>query len=192
MDPKVDQVIQNTRQWQPEFKALRKIALESGLDEVLKWRLPCYTYNDDNIVIIQKFKDYCALMFFKGALLKDPRHILVKISENTQASRQVRFTDMKEIIELEPVLKDYIREAIEVEKSGLEVELKKTSDYEVPEEFKIKLDADPKLKKAFKALTPGRQRAYLFYFSSAKQSKTREARVEKYIPQILAGKGMND
>ncbi len=192
MDEKVDQLIQNLKQWQPEFKALRRIALDSGLDEAIKWRLPCYSYDNGNVAIIQKFKDYCALMFFKGALLKDPQHILVKISESTQAARQVRFTDVKQIEELAPVLKDYLREAIDVEKSGLEVELKKTSDYEVPEEFKIKLDADPKLKKAFKALTPGRQRAYLFYFASAKQSKTRTDRVEKYIPQILAGKGMND
>ncbi len=192
MDEKVDQLIQNLKRWQPEFKALRRIALDSGLDEAIKWRLPCYSYDNGNVAIIQKFKDYCALMFFKGALLKDPQHILVKISESTQAARQVRFTDVKQIEELAPVLKDYLRDAIAVEKSGLEVELKKTSDYEVPEEFKIKLDADPKLKKAFKALTPGRQRAYLFYFASAKQSKTREARVEKYIPQILAGKGMND
>jgi uncharacterized protein YdeI (YjbR/CyaY-like superfamily) len=192
MDLKVDQLIQNLKHWQPEFKALRKIALESGLDEAIKWRLPCYTYDNKNIAIIQKFKDYCALMFFKGALLKDPQHILVKISENTQASRQVRFTDVKQIEELAPILKDYLQDAIDVEKSGLEVELKKTSDYEVPEEFKIKLDANPKLKKAFEALTPGRQRAYLFYFASAKQSKTRTRRVEKYIPQILAGKGLND
>lgn len=192
MDLKVDQLIQNLKHWQPEFKALRKIALDSGLDEAIKWRLPCYTYDNKNIAIIQKFKDYCALMFFKGALLKDPQHILVKISENTQASRQVRFTDVKQIEELAPILKDYLQDAIDVEKSGLEVELKKTSDYEVPEEFKIKLDADSKLKKAFEALTPGRQRAYLFYFASAKQSKTRTRRVEKYIPQILAGKGLND
>jgi uncharacterized protein YdeI (YjbR/CyaY-like superfamily) len=192
MDLKVDQLIQNLKHWQPEFKALRKIALDSGLDEAIKWRLPCYTFDNKNIAIIQKFKDYCALMFFKGALLKDPQHILVKISENTQASRQVRFTDVKQIEELAPILKDYLQDAIDVEKSGLEVELKKTSDYEVPEEFKIKLDANPKLKKAFEALTPGRQRAYLFYFASAKQSKTRTRRVEKYIPQILAGKGLND
>jgi uncharacterized protein YdeI (YjbR/CyaY-like superfamily) len=192
MDPKVDQLIQNLKQWQPEFKALRKIALDCGLDEAIKWRLPCYSYEDANIVIIQKFKNYCALMFFKGALLKDPQHILVKISENTQASRQVRFTDVKEITKLEPVLKDYILEAIEVEKSGIKFEFKKTSEFTMPEEFKSKLDQDPALKTAFESLTPGRQRAYLFYFSSAKQSKTREARVEKYIPQILAGKGLND
>lgn len=192
MDSMVDQLVQSLKQWQPELKALRKVALACGLDEAIKWRLPCYSYEGSNIVIIQKFKDYCALMFFKGALLKDPQHILVKISENTQASRQVRFTNVQQIEELAPVLKDYLHEAIDVEKSGLEVELKKTTDYEVPEEFKTKLDADPKLKTAFKTLTPGRQRAYLFYFASAKQPKTREARVGKCIPQILAGKGLND
>jgi uncharacterized protein YdeI (YjbR/CyaY-like superfamily) len=191
MNPKVDVFLSKAKQWQGEFEKLRAIALDCGLTEELKWRLPCYTFQKSNIVIIQGFKEYCALMFFKGALLNDPSGVLTKIG-NSQAGRQVRFTSVGEIAELEPILKAYIHEAVEVEKAGLKVELKQTEDYPVPEEFQAKLDEIPALKAAFEALTPGRQRAYIFYFSQPKQSQTRESRVEKYIPQILAGKGLND
>ncbi len=190
-NPSVDEFINNTQKWQGEFEQLRRIALDCGLAEELKWRLPCYTFENSNVVIIQGFKEYCALMFFKGALLQDAHQVLVKIG-NTQAGRQVRFTHVGKIIELEPILKEYILEAIQVEKAGLEVELKKTEDFPIPEEFQMKLDEVPGLKTAFEALTPGRQRAYLHHFSQPKQSKTRESRVEKCIPQILDGKGLND
>ena len=168
------------------------ICLGCGLTEELKWGKPCYTYQTSNIVLIHGFKDYCALLFFKGALLKDPKGFLIQQTENVQAARQIRFTDVQEIVEMEPILKSYIKEAIELEKSGLEVSYKKTSEFAVPEEFRNRLDESPALKKAFDALTPGRQRGYLLYFSAAKQSKTREARVEKSVPQILNGKGLND
>jgi uncharacterized protein YdeI (YjbR/CyaY-like superfamily) len=189
---KVDEFLSKSKKWNGEFEKLRNIALDCDLTEKLKWNLPCYTFQNSNIVIIQGFKEYCALMFFKGALLKDSNGILIKPGENSQAQSQIRFTTVQEIIEMEPIIKDYINEAIEVEKSGLEVAFKKTDEYSIPVEFKIKLDENPDLHTAFKSLTPGRQRAYLLYFSGAKQSKTRESRVEKYIQQILDGKGLND
>jgi uncharacterized protein YdeI (YjbR/CyaY-like superfamily) len=190
-NPKVDAFLGKARKWHEEFKKLRMIVLDCGLTEELKWRLPCYTFQKSNIAIIQGFKEYCALMFFKGALLKDANGILVRPGE-TQAARQIRFTNVGEIVKMEPILKAYIHEAIEVEKSGLKVDLKKTTEYKIPEEFQNKLDEIPALKTAFKALTPGRQRAYILYFSAPKQSKTRESRVEKYMQQILNGKGLND
>jgi len=190
-NPDVDASFDDARKWQKEFRQLRTIALGCGLTESLKWRLPCYTLDDANVVIIQGFKDYCALMFFKGALLKDPDGVL-EAPGSSQAGRQIRLTDVREIADMAPTLKSYIREAIEVEKAGLTVELRKTSDFEMPGEFQEKLDAMPALKAAFEALTPGRQRAYLHYFSSAKQSKTRASRVEKHVQRILDGKGLND
>jgi uncharacterized protein YdeI (YjbR/CyaY-like superfamily) len=192
MNPKADEYFNKAMKWQEESEKLRMIALECHLTEELKWGKPCYMFNNSNIVLIQGFKEYCALLFFKGALLKDPKGILYKIGENTQAARQMRFTNVKEIVKMEAILKRYIFEAIEIEKSGLKVNLKKTSEYTIPEEFQNKLDKNPALKTAFNALTPGRQRAYIFYFSSPKQSKTRESRIEKHIQQILAGKGLND
>jgi uncharacterized protein YdeI (YjbR/CyaY-like superfamily) len=168
------------------------VCLDSELNEELKWGKPCYTYQNSNIVLIHGFKEYCALLFMKGALLKDAKGILVQQTENVQAARQIRFTSVGEIIELKPILKAYIKEAIEVEKAGLEVDYKKTSEFAVPEEFQNRLDESPALKTAFDALTPGRQRGYILYFSAAKQSKTREARVEKCLQQILNGKGLND
>ena len=191
-DPKVDTFLNKAKQWQDEFKRLREIALDSGLNEELKWGKPCYTFQNSNVFLIHGFKEYCALLFMKGALLKDAKRILVTQTENTQAARQIRFTNIQDIIKMEPVLKAYIHEAIEIEKSGLKVELKKTEEYAVPEEFQNRLDENPALKTAFDTLTPGRQRAYLLYFSSPKQSKTRESRVEKYTQQILNGKGLND
>jgi uncharacterized protein YdeI (YjbR/CyaY-like superfamily) len=192
MNPKVDFFFNKAKQWQEEYVKLRTIALEAGLTEELKWGCPCYTLNKQNIVLIHGFKEYCAYLFFKGALLNDANGILIQQTENVQGPRQVRFTNVLEIVELEPILKTYIFEAIEVEKSGLKVPLKTTADFEVPAEFQSKLDHIPALKMAFDALTPGRQRGYLFHFSQPKQSKTREARVEKYIPQILSGKGVDD
>lgn len=192
MNPKVDWFFNKASQWQEEYSKLRTIILGCGLTEELKWGQPCYTLGKSNIVLVHGFKEYCALLFFKGALLNDTHGILIQQTENVQVPRQVRFTNVEEIIELELVLKAYIYEAIEVEKAGLKVELKKTSDYKVPQEFQYKLDHIPALKAAFEALTPGRQRGYLFHFSQPKQSKTREARVEKYMPKILDGKGMDD
>jgi uncharacterized protein YdeI (YjbR/CyaY-like superfamily) len=192
MNPKVDFYFNNANKWQEEIEQLRLIVLDCGLTEELKWGCPCYTYNNSNIVLIHVFKEYCAFLFFKGALLNDSNGILIRQTENVQAARQVRFTNVAEIVEMEPVLKAYIFEAIEVEKAGLKVELKKTAEFAIPEEFQNKLDAMPALKAAFNALTPGRQRAYLFYFSAPKQSKTRESRVEKYMQQILEGKGLDD
>lgn len=177
--------------WPEELKQLRNILLDSGLAETLKWGVPCYTYQDSNIVLMSAFKEYCALSFFKGALLKDANGILDRPGENTQAARLIRFTDVREIVEMEPILKAYIHEAIEVEKAGLKVEFKKNPE-PVPEEFQKKLDEDPVLKTAFDALTPGRQRGYLLHFSAPKQSKTRESRIEKYIQKILDGQGLND
>ena len=191
MNPKVDAFLSKAKKWQEEFKKLREIVLDCGLTEELKWRLPCYTFQESNIAIIQGFKEYCALMFFKGALLKDANGVLVAPGES-QAARQIRFTSIGNIVEMETILKTYIHEAIEVEKAGMKVNLKKTSEYTIPEEFQRKLDEIPALKTAFKTLTPGRQRAYLFYFSSPKQSKTRESRVEKHMQRILNGKGLND
>jgi len=192
MNPKVDGFINRADKWQEEFKQLRAIALDCGLDEELKWGKPCYSFQNSNIVIIQGFKDYCALLFCKGALLKDAQGILIQQTEHVQAARQLRFTNAWEIVKIERTVKSYVREAIEVEKAGLEVTYKKTSEFKMPEEFRNQLDASPALKAAFDALTPGRQRGYLLYFSAAKQSKTREARVEKWLPQILKGKGLDD
>lgn len=192
MNPKVDFYFSKEKKWQQEIERLRTIILSCGLNEELKWGCPCYTFQKSNIVLIHVFKEYCAVLFFKGALLNDAHGILIQQTENVQVGRQVRFTNLDEIVELEPILKAYIFEAIEVEKAGLKVTLKTTADFAVPEEFQSKLDRIPALKTAFEALTPGRQRAYLFHFSQAKQSKTREARVEKYIPKILGGKGLDD
>lgn len=191
-NPSVDGYIRKNKQWHDELTQLREIALDCGLTEEVKWMHPCYTFEGGNIVLIQEFKAYCAFMFPKGALLKDPGDILVAMTANTQAARQIRFTHVDEIVEMEPMLKAYIQEAVEVEKAGLEVTFKETSEFPMPDEFQQKLDENPALKAAFEALTPGRQRGYLLYFSSAKQSKTRAARVEKYTPHILDGKGMND
>ncbi|MBF4492652.1 YdeI/OmpD-associated family protein [Flavobacterium sp. MR2016-29] len=192
MNPKVDFYFNKDQKWQEELEQLRTIALDCQLTEELKWGNPCYMYQKGNIVLIHAFKEYCAFLFFKGALLKDTNGIMIQQTENVQAARQIRFTDVKEIIELKDVLKRYIYEAIEIEKAGLKVDLKKTTEFAVSEEFQKKLDEDFKLKKAFESLTPGRQRAYLLHFSQPKQSKTRESRVEKYIPLILDGKGLND
>ena len=191
-NPKVDFFFHKAKKWHAEFENLRKIVLDCGLTEELKWGCPCYTFEKGNIVLIHGFKEYCALLFFKGALLKDARGILIQQTENVQAARQIRFTSVREIVKLKAILNAYIKEAIEVEKAGLKINYKKTSEFKVPEEFKNKLDEIPALKTAFAALTPGRQRAYLFYFSQPKQSKTRESRVEKCMPDILIGKGLND
>ena len=191
-NPKVDFYFAKAKSWQKEIDVLRKIVLDCGLKEELKWGSPCYTFQKANVVLIHVFKEYCGLLFFKGALLKDPGGILVQQSKNVQAARQARFTNSQEIIELEPRLKSCILEAVEVEKAGLKVELKKTEEYEVPEEFKKVLIKNKTLQKAFASLTPGRQRGYLLYFSAPKQARTREARVEKSLDQIIAGKGLND
>ncbi len=192
MNPKVDFYFNKAKKWQDELKKLRTLALDCHLVEDLKWGCPCYTFQKNNIVLIHAFKDYCAFLFFKGALLKDPKKILIQQTENVQAARHVRFTSVKEITKLEKTLKAYIFEAVEIEEKGLKVPMKKTKEYAIPEEFQTKLDKSAALKKAFYALTPGRQRGYLLYFSSAKQTKTREERVEKYTKQILAGKGLDD
>jgi uncharacterized protein YdeI (YjbR/CyaY-like superfamily) len=192
MNPKVDGYLSKAKKWQQEFEKLRMIILDCGLTEELKWGHPCYTFENRNIVLIHGFKEYCALLFFKGALLKDAKGILIQQTENVQAARQTRFTNVREIVKMEPILKAYIYEAIEVEKAGLKVNYKKTADFKIPDEFQKKLDEIPALRTAFDALTPGRQRAYIFYFSQPKQSKTRESRVEKCMPQILKGKGLND
>ena len=192
MNPKVDWFFEKDTQWQKEYERMRTIALDCGLTEELKWGCPCYMYQNANIVLIHGFKEYCAYLLFKGALLNDPEGILIQQTKNVQSARQIRFTNVKEIAKQERTLKAYIYEAIEVEKAGLKVKLKKTADYKIPEEFQIKLNKMPSLRKAFEALTPGRQRAYIFYFSQAKQSKTRESRVEKYMKKILSGKGLED
>jgi uncharacterized protein YdeI (YjbR/CyaY-like superfamily) len=192
MNPKVDDYVGKEKKWQEEFINLRTIILECGLTEELKWNKPCYTFQHNNIVILQGFKEYCALMFFKGALLSDPNGILIRPGENSQAQRQIRFTNVQEIMDMKAILKDYVNRAIEVEKAGLEVNFKKTEEFSLPDELQKKFDELPTLKTAFEALTPGRQRAYILYFSKAKQSKTREARIEKYIQKILGGKGLND
>jgi uncharacterized protein YdeI (YjbR/CyaY-like superfamily) len=191
-NPKVDGYLRCSKKWREEVEEFRRIILGCQLTEELKWGTPCYTFQSSNIVLIHVFKEYCALLFFKGALLKDVEGILIQQTKNVQAARQIRFTNIREIVQMEPILKAYIQEAVAVEKAGLKVKLKKTSDFPVPAEFQKKLDASPTLKKAFEALTPGRQRGYLFYFSAAKQAKTRELRVEKSLPQILKGKGLND
>lgn len=190
---KVEEFLQKEKKWKKEFEKLRQIILDcGGLTEDYKWMHPCYTYEGKNVVLIHGFKEYCALLFHKGALLKDPYHLLVQQSENTQAARQIRFTNIQEIIELENILKEYIEHAVEVEKSGLKIEFKDTSEYTVPEELQTKFNEMPALKEAFESLTPGRQKAYLLYFSKAKQSKTRKNRIEKYLQKILDGKGLND
>ena len=192
MNPKVDFFFDKATKWQEGYKQLRTIILDCGLTEELKWGVPCYTYQKKNIILIHGFKEYCAVLFMKGALLHDAKGILIQQTENVQSARQIRFTTVKEIVKLAPTLKAYVYEAIELEKAGVKVELKKTSEYAIPEEFQNKLDKNAALRKAFKALTPGRQRAYIFHFSQPKLSKTRVARVEKYIPQILDGKGIDD
>jgi uncharacterized protein YdeI (YjbR/CyaY-like superfamily) len=191
-NPKFDFYFNRPSKWQAEMRKLRTIVLSTGLTEELKWGVPCYTLDGQNIVLIHEFKEYCALLFMKGALMKDPQKILIQQTKNVQAGRHIRFTDIGEIIDMEDTLKAYIRDAIEVERAGLKVKLKETSEYEMPEEFAAKLAKDKKLKAAYDALTPGRQRGYLFYFAAAKQSKTREARIDKYTPMILKGKGIND
>ncbi|WP_077622636.1 YdeI/OmpD-associated family protein [Sediminibacillus massiliensis] len=191
LNPKVDEYLKKAETWKEEFMALRKIALACDeLNEEFKWNHPCYTFDNKNIVLIHGFKEYCALLFHKGALLKDPHGILIQQTENVQSARQIRFTDVKEIVELEDILKTYINQAIEVEKAGLTVE--KKTQFTIPEELQKKFDEIPALKTAFEGLTPGRQRAYILYISKAKKSETREARVEKCMKPILAGKGLND
>ncbi len=193
MNPKVvDRFLDRAQKWKEEMKLLRKICLDCGLTEDFKWMHPCYTLKGKNVVLIHEFKEYCALLFHKGALLKDTENILVQQTENVQAARQIRFTNIDEIITLESTIKAYIFEAIEVEKAGLEVKMKKVSEFDIPQELQQKFKEAPALKTAFKALTPGRQRGYLLYFSQAKQSKTRVSRIEKYIPKIFDGKGVND
>jgi uncharacterized protein YdeI (YjbR/CyaY-like superfamily) len=190
--PKVDAYLSKAKKWQEEMEKLRMIILDCQLTEELKWGKPCYTFRKSNIVLIVGFKEYCALIFCKGALLNDANGILIKPGENTQAGRQIRFTNVRQIVEMKTILKDYIYEAIEAEKTGLKVDFKKNADLIFPEEFQNKLDEIPALKTAFDALTPGRQRAYNLYFSAPKQSKTRESRVKKCVQQILNGKGLND
>ena len=192
MNPKVDWYFSKDTKWQKEYEKLRTIILDCGLTEELKWGCPCYTFQKRNIVLIHGFKEYCALLFFKGALLSDANNILIQQTENVQSARQIRFSNVQEIGKMERIIKAYIYEAIEVEKAGLKVPLKKTRDFKIPEEFQKKIDKSSALKKAFDALTPGRQRAYIFYFSQAKQTKTRASRVEKYMKQILNGKGLDD
>lgn len=192
MNPKVDGLLGKITRWREEFEKLRMIILDCGLSEELKWGQPCYLFQKNNIVLIHGFKEYCALLFFKGALLKDASGVLIRQTENVQAARQIRFTNVCEIMEMETILKAYIHEAIDVEKSGLKVDFKKTAEFVIPDEFQNKLEKIPALKTAFDALTPGRQRAYILYFSAPKQSKTREVRVEKCMQDILSGKGLND
>ncbi len=191
-NPKVDFFFNKAGKWQDSLEYLRKIALDCGLEEELKWGCPCYSWQKNNIVLIHVFKEYYAMLFFKGALMNDVEGLLIQQTENVQSARQMRFTEDGQPKEMVATIKAYIHEAIEIEKAGLKVEFKKTDEFKMADEFKYKLDRIPALKEAFDALTPGRQRNYLLYFSSAKQAKTREERVEKYIPQILAGKGMND
>jgi uncharacterized protein YdeI (YjbR/CyaY-like superfamily) len=192
MNPKVDWYFNKPNKWQEEINTLRMIVLGCGLTEELKWGVPCYTFQKHNIVLIHVFKEYCALLFFKGALLHDAKGILVQQTENVQAARQIRFTDAREIVKRKPILKSYIQEAVEAEKAGLKVKFKKTTEFTFPEEFQHALAKNPALKTAFGRLTPGRQRAYLLHFSSPKQSKTRESRVQKSMKQILLGKGLTD
>lgn len=192
MNSKVDEFLSKAKKWRAEYEKLRMIVLDCGLTEEFKWMHPCYTFEKKNIVLIHGFKEYCALLFPKGALLQDTHGILTQQTEHVQAARQIRFTHVQEITELENTLKAYIHEAIKVEKAGLEVNFKKHTEYALPEELQNKFDAMPALKTAFEALTPGRQRAYILYFSSAKKSQTRESRIEKYMQQILNGKGLND
>jgi len=192
MNPKVDAFLKRAKKWREEFAKLRTIVLDCQLTEELKWGTPCYTYENKNVVLMHGFKEYCALLFFKGALLTDAEGILVQQTKNTQAARQIRFTNVREILEMETVLKAYVREAIEVETAGLKVKFKKTAEFVVPEELQNKLDEMPALKTAFDSLTPGRQRGYILYFSQAKQSKTRQSRVAKCMQRILDGKGLDE
>ena len=191
-NPKVDFFFNKAEQWKQEFEKLRRIILDCGLTEELKWGVPCYTFETKNIVLIHGFKEYCAILFVKGALLKDTEGILIQQTENVQAARQIRFTNARDIVEMETILKAYINESIQAEIAGLKVNYKKVTEFSMPEEFVSKLEEVPGLQEAFEALTQGRQRAYILYFSAPKQSKTRAARVEKYMEQILNGKGLND
>lgn len=191
-NPKIDPYFSKLAQWKEEFEKLREIVLDCELTEDFKWMHPCYTFQNKNIVLIHGFKEYCALLFHKGALLKDPHGILIQQTENVQAARQIRFTNVQQIDEMQLIIKTYVDEAIEVEKAGLQVELKKHTEYAIPEELDNKFVEIPDLKKAFEALTPGRQRAYILYFTQPKQSKTRESRIEKCMQQIFEGKGLND
>lgn len=191
-NPKVDAFLSKTKSWQEEFKALRAIILNCGLTEELKWGVPCYSFEKANIVLMHGFKEYCALLFFKGALLTDGNKMLIKQTVNVQAARQIRFTNVAQIIELKSIIKAYVYEAVAVEKSGLAIKFKSTEELSITEEFQQKLDELPTLKSAFNALTPGRQRAYLLHFAAPKQSKTRESRVAKSMEKILNGKGLND
>ncbi|MGL4598350.1 MAG: YdeI/OmpD-associated family protein [Bacteroidia bacterium] len=197
MNPKVDFYFDKAKKWQEEIEQLRLIALDAkgigyALSEELKWGVPCYTFEEKNVFLIHVFKDYCAFLFFKGALLKDKQGILIQQTASVQAARQIRFTSLADIKKLKSVVHKYMAEAVELERMGAKVELKKTNDFEVPEELKAQFKKQPALKKAFESLTPGRQRGDLLYFAAAKQAKTRESRIEKYIPQILAGKGLDD
>ncbi len=192
MNPKVDFFFNKATKWQKEYEKLRTIVLDCGLTEELKWGVPCYTFQKSNIVLIHGFKEYCALLFHKGVLLKDDHGILIQQTDHVQSARQIRFTSVEEIVEVEAILKAYIYEAIEVEKAGLKVEFKKTMEFNIPEEFQMRLDGNESLKTAFERLTPGRQRGYLLYFSQPKQSKTRTSRVEKYLEKILNGQGLDD
>ncbi|MBN7815404.1 YdeI/OmpD-associated family protein [Algoriphagus pacificus] len=191
-NPAVDFFFDKPSQWQNEYKKLRQLALKTGLVEELKWGVPCYTYHGANVVLIHGFKEYCALLFHKGALLQDDEQLLIQQTKNVQAARQLRFSDLEEIKSKETAINAYIYQAIEVEKAGLKVELKETKEYEIPDELKEKFDSDPSFKEAFESLTPGRQRGYLLHFSAPKQAKTRESRIEKSIPSIKLGKGLND
>jgi uncharacterized protein YdeI (YjbR/CyaY-like superfamily) len=192
LNPKVDAFLARASQWQAEFTELRRMVLASGLTEELKWGVPCYALGKSNVVLMHGFKDYCALLFVKGALLADPGGLLVQQTENVQSARQIRFTSLDQIVELEPAIKAYLAAAIGVEQAGLKVEFKKTTEFAVTPEFQQRLEASPELKAAFQALTPGRQRAYLLFFAAPKQVQTRQARIEKSLPQIMAGKGLND
>ncbi|UGQ48324.1 YdeI/OmpD-associated family protein [Massilia endophytica] len=192
MNPKVDAFLSRQKNWKPEFEELRSILLDCPLTEELKWGVPCYALDGKNVVLMHGFKEYCALLFFKGALMKDGKGILVTQTENTQSTRQIRFTGVQEIVKMKSVLKAYIKEAIEIEKAGLKVEFKETAEFNMPDEFRFELQRNPALRNAFEALTPGRQRGYLLHFSAAKLSKTREARIEKCTPRILDGMGLND
>lgn len=192
MNPKVDFFFIKADQWHNEFNKLREIVLGSELHEELKWGVPCYTFHSKNVVLIHGFKEYCALLFHKGVLINDTEDILIQQTENVQSARQLRFSGLEEIVDLETIIRSYILQAIEIERSGRTVEFKKTAEFPLPDEFKIILEEDEEVKVAFKALTPGRQRGYLLFFSQPKQSKTRESRIEKCIPKILSGKGLND
>lgn len=192
MNPTVDAIIRRRKTWREEFQKLREFILDCGLTEELKWGQPCYTMDGKNVVLIHGFKEYCAILFHKGSLLKDAKGILIQQTENVQAARQIRFTSLKEVVKLEKPIKAYVKQAIKIEQAGLKVEFKPTKEFRMPTEFKSRLDKDRVLREAFAALTPGRQRGYLLHFSSAKQAKTREARIEKYTPKILDGMGLDD